>query len=291
MESLTGFFNDNGKNGNAKKKPYLKEIFKVAKTEEQYKRGEIDAGTEVFVMSDDKTPDGLQSDREDDGDEGSVRSSRVSPPKVSGPHSVISATSSGHSPVPNLRPAPPFMGDIPVRGPQFPPPILPGDLASGQHGYVESGAMQGHAPIHIPELMAGSHDNSRRTPSMFSSAGAEFSNPSGLSGASATGIYGPSWQQTTTAPPSAALYSFPAHQPGPGGSAGPFVGPPGVSLGQGSQYLGSQFHNVASAGDVYRGNNVGQNPVSHGPGYPNYLTTQDANSSIKMDPINRNAMH
>lgn len=42
MESLSSFFNDTGgKNNNSKKKPYLKEIFKVAKHEEQYKRGEI----------------------------------------------------------------------------------------------------------------------------------------------------------------------------------------------------------------------------------------------------------
>lgn len=41
MESLSGFFNDNGKNDNNKKKPYLKEIFKVARHEEQFRRGEI----------------------------------------------------------------------------------------------------------------------------------------------------------------------------------------------------------------------------------------------------------
>jgi hypothetical protein len=41
MESLSGFFNENDKNNNAKKKPYLKEIFKVARHEEQFKRGEI----------------------------------------------------------------------------------------------------------------------------------------------------------------------------------------------------------------------------------------------------------
>jgi len=41
MESLSGFFNENDKNNNAKKKPYLKEIFKVARHEEQYRRGEI----------------------------------------------------------------------------------------------------------------------------------------------------------------------------------------------------------------------------------------------------------
>jgi hypothetical protein len=51
--------------------------------EEQYKRGGVDGNTEVFILPDDKTPDGLQSDRKDDGDDGSVQSSRVSPPKAS----------------------------------------------------------------------------------------------------------------------------------------------------------------------------------------------------------------
>lgn len=41
MESLSSFFNDTAGKNNSKKKPYLKEIFKVAKHEEQYRRGEI----------------------------------------------------------------------------------------------------------------------------------------------------------------------------------------------------------------------------------------------------------
>lgn len=40
-DALSSFFNDNDKNNNGKKKPYLREIFKVAKAEEQYRRGEI----------------------------------------------------------------------------------------------------------------------------------------------------------------------------------------------------------------------------------------------------------
>ena len=41
MEAMGGFFNDRANPNQAKKKPFLKEIFKVAKVEEQYKRGEI----------------------------------------------------------------------------------------------------------------------------------------------------------------------------------------------------------------------------------------------------------
>lgn len=41
MEAMGGFFSDRANPNQAKKKPFLKEIFKVAKVEEQYKRGEI----------------------------------------------------------------------------------------------------------------------------------------------------------------------------------------------------------------------------------------------------------
>ena len=41
METMSGWFNDPEHPGNIRKRPYLKEIFKVAKAEERYKNGEI----------------------------------------------------------------------------------------------------------------------------------------------------------------------------------------------------------------------------------------------------------
>jgi hypothetical protein len=41
MEAMTGWFNDHDHPENMSKKPFLKEIFKVAKAEERYKNGEI----------------------------------------------------------------------------------------------------------------------------------------------------------------------------------------------------------------------------------------------------------
>jgi hypothetical protein len=41
MEALSSFFADRSKPKNAKKKPTLKELFKVAKMQEKYKRNEI----------------------------------------------------------------------------------------------------------------------------------------------------------------------------------------------------------------------------------------------------------
>ena len=41
MEAMTSWFNDAEHPENLSKKPYLKEIFKVAKAEERYKNGEL----------------------------------------------------------------------------------------------------------------------------------------------------------------------------------------------------------------------------------------------------------
>ncbi|EGO58246.1 hypothetical protein NEUTE1DRAFT_82628 [Neurospora tetrasperma FGSC 2508] len=65
MEAMGGFFSDRANPNQAKKKPFLKEIFKVAKVEEQYKRGEIDGDTVVYVMADNNQSD-FPSDDEDD---------------------------------------------------------------------------------------------------------------------------------------------------------------------------------------------------------------------------------
>jgi len=48
-EAMSAFFSDKENKANAKKKPYLDEIFKVAKHEERYKRNEI--GKCCFVLN------------------------------------------------------------------------------------------------------------------------------------------------------------------------------------------------------------------------------------------------
>jgi hypothetical protein len=45
MEAMSNWFNDKDHPENASKRPFLKEIFKVAKTEERYKRGEVGRST------------------------------------------------------------------------------------------------------------------------------------------------------------------------------------------------------------------------------------------------------
>lgn len=46
LEALSGFFSDPDNQGNRNKRPYLNEIFKVARYEERFKNGEIGKTTQ-----------------------------------------------------------------------------------------------------------------------------------------------------------------------------------------------------------------------------------------------------
>ena len=49
MDALSSFFSDKDNNSNSKKKPFLKEIFKVARLEERYLNGEIGTWASSFT--------------------------------------------------------------------------------------------------------------------------------------------------------------------------------------------------------------------------------------------------
>jgi hypothetical protein len=48
MEAMANWFNDRERPDNASKKPFLKEIFKIAQREERYKCGEIGQSKDDF---------------------------------------------------------------------------------------------------------------------------------------------------------------------------------------------------------------------------------------------------
>jgi hypothetical protein len=245
-------------------------------------------------MADDKMPDNYQSDddldlvREDEGNDVSGRSSRISPPKTAGAHSIISAASSDHSPAALHNPTT-FMSEMPVRGPgpQYAPALLPPDLNPSPHQYVESGSipvpsqpgLQSHGHMHMPDLIPSPHDSGRRS-SLFNSPTNEFPN------APASSLYPAAWQQSTTAPANAALYAFNTQTPTPPQASSTFVTQPGVP----PQYLGSQYHSLPHPNDVYRGGGgVAQSPVSHGgAGYQNFLAHDGR--SLKLEP-HRGPLH
>ncbi|KAK3495149.1 uncharacterized protein B0T23DRAFT_127544 [Neurospora hispaniola] len=302
MEAMGGFFSDRANPNQAKKKPFLKEIFKVAKVEEQYKRGEIDGDTVVYVMADNNQSD-FPSDDEDDAcreedDEHhlSVISSRLSPPKTTMPHALMPIPTTDHSPTTNIQPG--FVSEMSIRN-QYPTTLMPPDLTSDQH-YVENGgipvggqaSLQQHgAPVQMQEMIPSPHETSRR-PSLFSS-------PSDYASTSASGLYPGAWQQTTTAPGSAPIYSFgtssqqpqqPPHPPLPH-PQGTFVSHQGVQIGQNQPpYMGSSFDTLPHTNNgLFRGPNVSQGSVSHGQNYPSYMhhDSRGLPGDMKMDPSNR----
>ncbi|KAK0646267.1 hypothetical protein B0T16DRAFT_157783 [Cercophora newfieldiana] len=300
MESLSGFFNENDKNNNSKKKPYLKEIFRVAGHEERFRRGEIDASTEVFVMADDKVPESYQGSDDDMGEDESNdvsgrTSSRISPPKTAGAHSIISGASSDHNHSPATLQGANFMGEIPVRGhQQYPPALLPPEMNPSPHSYVEGASipvstqpsLQSHGSMHMQDMIPSPHDNGGRRTSLFSSPANEFPN-----GSTSSLSYG-TWQQSTTAPPNANLYAFNTQTPTPPQPPSTFVPQQGVP----PQYLGSQYHSLPHPNDVYRGGGpVTQSPVSHGgSGFQNFLPHDGRTmpgAGLKMEPLNRGPLH
>ncbi|KAK3375088.1 hypothetical protein B0H63DRAFT_266590 [Podospora didyma] len=326
MDALSTWFADKDKPAQALKKTFLKEIFKVAKVEEQYKNDEIgwlssskkahlkiliaiDAGTEVFVrvsdnayQSDDETP--LLKEEEIDLPVSSVR---VSPPHAAGSHNTMSTMGNEHNPAaPNVQVASSFISEIPVRGPQYPSTMMPSELAPEQHTYVESGNMTvgGQAPLHasstmqMQDILTGPHDSSRR-PSLYSGQ-SDFSGPSG------SGLYSTPWQQQqqhqqgTTAPGNASLYSSFPHQSAPQ-PPGTYVTQQSASAtNQGQQY---PFDGIPITPTMYRNGSVGQGPVVHGQqSYPTYLSqlshdsgrailndnsNKGSNGTLKMPPLNR----
>ncbi|KXJ97448.1 hypothetical protein Micbo1qcDRAFT_7936 [Microdochium bolleyi] len=72
MEALSTFFTDKENPNNEKKRPYLRDIFKVARQEERFGRGEIDPSACVHVRPDERVSgeDDLHSQNDDDESQG-----------------------------------------------------------------------------------------------------------------------------------------------------------------------------------------------------------------------------
>ncbi|KAI8313810.1 hypothetical protein K4K61_006648 [Colletotrichum sp. SAR11_59] len=142
-EAMSAFFSDKENKANAKKKPYLDEIFKVAKHEERYKRNEIDGDSYVHVMSEDKFPESYPSDTEDNGfvkeedEHHPSMTSSTSPSKTGAPHDLLHTSSSDHSPAGTL-PSGAYMNEMPLRGQQYSTQMLPSNIHPDHH-FVEGG--------------------------------------------------------------------------------------------------------------------------------------------------------
>ncbi|KAK4192085.1 hypothetical protein QBC35DRAFT_485593 [Podospora australis] len=216
MDQLFSFW-ENPKN--EAKRPFLAEIFKVAKHEARFKRDECDANTTIYVTA--QGPRGEPSpsdDEEDDHMEDNEEMTRdESAPPLTTPSSQTSTqtyhaqtSGSSHQLGNDTTDLANAMDGVTLSNPQYTsPPMIQADLPPGQNELVH---------IHIREnSLPSMHDTSRRS-SMYGSP-TEFSAPPA---AHHQGMYPTNggWQQAaTTAPGSPGMYAFPPmhqqHQPPP----------------------------------------------------------------------------
>ncbi|KAM7190663.1 Protein of unknown function (DUF2841) domain containing protein [Rhypophila sp. PSN 637] len=181
-DSLTDFF---AENNDETKEYHLKEMFKVARTEEQYKKGEICGDTEVQLMPADRLPMAYD-DKDEDGysAENTLNSS-----------SHLSTAILGQDSAPALA------------GPTATPAVHPQTPHCSQAAMATPLGPNHPTPIEMNVEMQG-HYGSGRWPSVYNVSGPKYTTggpqvPRYSSNTSA----GPSWQQRTTAgsPP---LFSF-----------------------------------------------------------------------------------
>ncbi|KXH45987.1 hypothetical protein CNYM01_03953 [Colletotrichum nymphaeae SA-01] len=286
-EAMSAFFADKENKTNAKKKPYLDEIFKVAKMEERYKNGEVDGDAQVFVMSEDKFSENYPSDNEDNGfvkeeDEHPSITSSVSPSKTGAPHDLLHNSTSDHSPTGPLHGGP-YMSDMPMRGQQQYSTQMLSSNMHPEHHFVETNNIH-QSGMPLQDLVPTTHDPHRRA-SLYTS-------PTEYSTTNNAGIYSQPWQGSSAAPGGASVYSFTPQQPGTG--QGHFANP-SVPLNQ-NQYIPTPYDNISRSGfdQVFRPVSASQTPVQNSQGFPNYLPTDTRGlpgSGGKAEALARGQMH
>ncbi|KAG6021053.1 hypothetical protein E4U41_002632 [Claviceps citrina] len=251
-EALSSFFLDN--ETNAKKRPYLSEIFKMARQEERFRNGEIDEATEVYVMAEDKIPDNYASDNEDGPFPKEEPGNDVARPKVSAQQQqqcVVQTPTTGPTPTSATATATatatttqplahgghgPFMSELPVRGNSYNSAMMTAEMSTQPHTLMDNGgitvtdqtAVTAPNPALTLDMVSSPHDTSRR-PSAFS----EYASPV------ANNLYGQQWQQAGSGGPTqTSLYSYTPPQGNPPQAS--FIGQ-AVQMNAGQSFMGNSF--------------------------------------------------
>ncbi|KAI8628634.1 hypothetical protein F5Y19DRAFT_476181 [Xylariaceae sp. FL1651] len=278
-EALSPWFSDNESPSNLKKKPMLKEVFKVARQEEQFKDGGIDALTEVFVSADEKTTQGSTSDTEEfDSQDGepdqklTPASSNASPLRQNAPQIMMPHLQAGEPSESDNFPGNTFNENVPIRETHYTHPGFDADLPSERPSYVETSSMVSHAPnynghLGLPEMYPSPHGTSRRS--------SVFNSPPDYASPATPAMYAP-WQ-SSNAPNNSSMYAFPTQ-------ASNVQAPFGGQITQSPSYMAPQIDglprqtNDAHHGNIFASRGVSQGPLHHQQGYSNYVA--DAGSMV-----------
>uniref|UniRef100_L7IX25 Subtelomeric hrmA-associated cluster protein AFUB-079030/YDR124W-like helical bundle domain-containing protein n=1 Tax=Pyricularia oryzae (strain P131) TaxID=1143193 RepID=L7IX25_PYRO1 len=180
-EALSSFFLDKENPGNARRKVYLKEIFKVAKAQERFLNGEVDGDYKVWVNADDKFTEEMQSGddhitgtmnqseedmRQVQMGRGSAPPSQQSPLKSTmmqpgfPPHGLPSAAgpSGDHTPPPMAHGGgggEQFLGGVPVRTMNDMPSYQAQEMYPGLSGSRRSSSIYGLTTDYAPGGASG----------------------------------------------------------------------------------------------------------------------------------------
>ncbi|KID89318.1 Ydr124wp-like protein [Metarhizium guizhouense ARSEF 977] len=294
-EALSSFFMDN--DTNAKKKPYLTEIFKMARQEERFKNGEIDGSTEVYVMAEDKLPENYASENEDGNFPKDEEDHELQRPKANTQHHcAVQTPTTGPGSAQTLHGGHgPFTGELPVRGHSFNPSMLPADIPSQPHTFMDSNGITvtDQASVTAPsgplalDMVTSPHDTSRR-PSVFS----EYASPGGGN------MYAQQWQQPqpgSTGPGQGSMYAYTPTQGNP--QQPPYIGQ-GVPMNPNTPFIGGSFEGSprpeyeANGPPIFRTGDMPHAPVNQSQGY---YVPNDGRSGLRVitqvvDGVSRNQM-
>ncbi|KAH7349424.1 hypothetical protein B0T11DRAFT_301665 [Plectosphaerella cucumerina] len=282
-EALSSFFSTEGDRAsqkNSQKKPFLDEIFKIARLEERFLNGEIDADTQAWIMSDKPESTQYQTDEGGVGDEADHPSgpTSASPRTMTGHEGILHGSSSEQSPTSQTHlQGGGFMGDMVGRGgAQYPGAPMTGTTAH----------MLPQGDQFIDDMnfkMSGGlfQVNNQRRSSMYTPTG-EYTNPP------SAGLYNQqTWPMGSTAPSTAATYAFQQQQQPP--SQGHFS-QAAVPMNQGQYmhggYDGALPRSTMDQGTIYRSTTATNQGT-----YPGYMHTADGrtlpNPPIKQDVLSR----
>ncbi|KAK3903330.1 hypothetical protein C8A05DRAFT_14709, partial [Staphylotrichum tortipilum] len=198
MESLAVFFQDQTKPQNAQKRPIMKELFRVARMEESFRRGEIHASTLIIVTANDMVMTHC-FDPSKEAEDGRISTANLGLTTITTaamPHAVPPSLSpTAYSPTHQFQMSG-FLQEMPVcPRPYSSPATLQSGLTADQYGYPTVSApdhpMPGHPAadaLHMHSMLVSphhhhpgrpGHETSRR-PSLFAqptTTAAEFSAP------------------------------------------------------------------------------------------------------------------
>ncbi|KAG6012597.1 hypothetical protein E4U54_007427 [Claviceps lovelessii] len=294
-EALSSFFLDN--ETNAKKRPYLTEIFKMARQEERYRSGEIDGSTDVYVMAEDKIPDNYTSDNEDGVFCKEENGNDMARSKVSAQQQcVVQTPTTGPTSTQPLHGGHgPFMSELPP-GNSFHSVMMTAEIPNQPQTIVDNSgitvtdqnAVTAPNPALTLDMVSSPHDTSRR-PSVFSEYASPVSN----------NLYGQQWQQSGSAGPAQTpLYSYTSPQGNQ--QQTPFISQ-SVPMNPGQSFMGNSFEEPerpeydTNGTSMFRTGDMPHTsaPVAQQTG--GYYVPGDGRSSLRVltqvvDGVNRNHM-